>query len=110
MLKDRENDLVGGSERSLHAGAAELQQRIIFVKVPGQASADIDGALETLVRGRLYRLRIRGFFRGQVRIENEQNTADVFAREFRDHQGTGAGGSFTINWARTVRRGVAAQW
>ena len=49
MLKDREYDLVGGSEGNLHAGAPELQQRIIFVKVPGQAGADVDGALKALV-------------------------------------------------------------
>src|SRR5256885_920371 len=86
MLENCENDFVGGSERSFHTGAAELQQRIVFVKVPNQAGADGDGALEALVRRRLSRFQTGGFFRGQMRIENQQDAAVIFAREFADHQ------------------------
>jgi len=62
------------------------QQRIVFVKVPGQAGADGDGALEALAGRRHFRFQTGGFFRGQMRIENEQDTAVVLAGEFADHQ------------------------
>src|SRR6266478_458575 len=75
-----------GTERSFHTGAPELQQRIVFVKVPGQAGADRDGTLEAFARRRHSRLAAGGFFGGQMRIENEQDAAVVFAGKFADHQ------------------------
>ncbi len=44
-----EDDLVGVGESSLNAGAAELQGKVALVKMPGQAGADGDGALEPIV-------------------------------------------------------------
>jgi len=81
---------------------------LFFVEVPGQAGAGPDGTLKALARRRHSRFQAGGFFGGQMRIENEQDAAVVFA-----------GNSRTINdpcarrlssdVARTVRGEVIPQ-
>src|SRR5258708_4378182 len=48
VFENRENEFIRGSKRSIHTCAAKFQQRVAFVKVPGQAGADRYGALEVL--------------------------------------------------------------
>src|SRR6266850_6690484 len=86
LLEDGEDDFVGGSKRCFDAGAPELQQGIVFVKMPRQAGAKGDDTLETRVRLGPVRFRPREFFNRQMRIENELDAAIIFAREFADHE------------------------
>ena len=86
LLEDGEDDFVGGSKRCFDAGAPELQQGIVFVKMPRQAGAKSDDTLETRVRLGPVRFRPREFFHRQMRIENELDAAIIFAREFADHE------------------------
>jgi len=109
VLENGENKFVGGGEKSFHPGGTELQQRVLFVKVPGQAGANGDGALEMFVDRRDRVLHPGKFLLRQMRIENEEDTAIVFAGEFTNHQGTGTRGSFPVNVARAVRGDVTAQ-
>src|SRR5713101_5064044 len=44
-----------------------------------------------------------------MRIEDELDTAVVFAREFADHQRTGTRGGFPVHMARAVRGEVIPQ-
>ena len=59
-------------------------------------------ALEALIGRNHSRFQTGGFIFGEMRIENEQDAAVVFAREFADHQGTRARRSFPVNVTRAV--------
>src|SRR5260370_6086803 len=79
VAQNCEDDLVGVGERSLNAGAAELQGKVALVKMPGQAGADGDGALETIVRCSGPRRNAGRIPRGDGGLKTTQETALIFA-------------------------------
>ena len=81
------------------------QQSAAFVETPGHCGAKGNRALESVFFG----ARRSGQSGKAVGIKNEQDAAIVFAREFADHQGTEASGSFPVDVASAVRRNIIAE-
>src|SRR5260370_22038598 len=93
-----------GREGGSQNWAGKFQQRVGFVKVPGQAGADRYGALEVLACCSHALLQAGEFFLRKMRIEHPQDTAIIFPSEFAVHQSTGALGSFPTTATRTIHR------
>src|SRR5579859_1659812 len=107
MLQDGKDIFVGGADGQFKAGAAKLQLRAALEKMPGEAGAERDGALEARIanfrRGRNFASRRK------MRIEHEQNAKIFFVREFADHQIAEARGRFPVDVARAVVRKIFAE-
>src|SRR5579859_1055945 len=73
--------------------------------MPGDAGAQSDGALESVIQ------RSASFYRSiaGMRIEYQENAAIVLAREFTHHQRSGASRSFPMHVAGAVGRNVFAE-
>src|SRR5882762_928624 len=105
MAEDGEDGLFCWRQRSLDPGAAELQLRVALEEMPGDAGAQGDGALEAICGGAR---RFIGCGGEGVRIQDEEDTCFVLAREFAHHQRAETSGCFPVDMASAVGRYVIA--
>src|ERR1700682_4585207 len=109
MPQDEKHYLLSRRQRRLYSGAAKLHQGVAFIKMPDQRRAKRHRALEAFARGQHHRALAPSDHRTNMWIQDQEDAAVIFAREFANHQRTGTRRSFPMNMTYAVAGHVVAQ-